>query len=598
VKIGVGKKQKMGKNYLKNNRRKLFWLFFCLTAICVCLFFFHIQTSSAADATAQTKPASSADACTDQWLNYPIQCFLLAIARFVQYLLSSAQSLFAQMVDVNNFQYTVNNSVIYQIWQQVRDMLNIAFILVLLFSAFATIFQVEKYSYKKILLRLVIMALLVNFSFPISRFIIDISNSLMYTLITVLFQGDPRGGAGVFAGIAGKAGLAGDLGPATTQVSGLLATIAFTFILAVSLLAVGVLFVIRIVALAILIIFSPIAFVGAILPDTGGIASKWWNYLFKYAFFGPIMIFMIYIASHLMALAPQQKAAWDVAAMANSTNPPLVGAIAFFSIPIVLLWMGMKVATSMSIAGAGTVINFAQKAGKAAALAPVRAGWWVTKKGAVATGVPGGVKQIWNKRVTQPLDRSRQNKEAAIASFGGDKSAAERNMKTRAAEYEKNNESIDDLKKWASKGDAAAAYTLANRGKIDQKTFTESMKNIKDKKTKESLISKAEDTRMDVTLKYKLEMDKQKLATDSTKKGWTKMEEVAKHEYGNLNAEAWSKQKNLAEQFTRNDNNPDGEKIKEGAIEAFKTLANEAKLEALKRMNGSNANAIKPKEKP
>lgn len=47
-------------------------------------------------------------------------------------------------------------------WDVVRDFLNIAFIFFLLFSAFATIFQVSKYHIKSTWVMIVVMALLVN----------------------------------------------------------------------------------------------------------------------------------------------------------------------------------------------------------------------------------------------------------------------------------------------------------------------------------------------------------------------------------------------------------------------------------------------------
>lgn len=294
-----------------------------------------------------------------QWGTMPLNCLLLVVLRFVGWLLSIAASIFVWIVDVNVFKSIVNGPNIYPVWQNVRDVLNIAFILVLLYSAFCTILQIEKYSYKKLLLNLVIMALLVNFSFPITRFIIDVANSLMYTLIQVLL-GDPGSKFGLLASDS-------QIGTIINQpVNGssatmLLASIVFVFIMAITLLAIAILFLIRMVVLVILIIFSPLAFVATILPDASGYSSKWWDNLFKYSFFGPIMVFMLYVATALLAASKSTGSVLVAAASKQGTDPSLLASMAYFSVPIVVLWLGMGVAQSMSIAGAATVMGGAQK---------------------------------------------------------------------------------------------------------------------------------------------------------------------------------------------------------------------------------------------
>ena len=70
----------------------------------------------------------------------------------------------------------------------------------------------------------------------------------------------------------------------------LLAAIVFVFVLGVTLTVLGFLMMIRLIALAILIMSAPVGFVGSVFPGIGGLSSKWWNNLYNYAFFGPIRI--------------------------------------------------------------------------------------------------------------------------------------------------------------------------------------------------------------------------------------------------------------------------------------------------------------------
>lgn len=536
-------------------------------------------------------------------LQWVFNQLLYGVFIFVSWLLGVAAILFGWVIKVDNVKMVLGNDAIYESWKMVRDLFNLFFILVLLFSAFCTIFQVEKYHLKKILLTLVIMALLVNFSFPVSRFIIDASNVMFYFIVNTMFSGGS--GDSIFAGFADRSKIVDmlipkgmDIGSAETTY--LIAIVVFTFILMITLLVIAVMFVIRLVALGILIIFSPVGFVASIFPSTKHYADEWWGNLFKYSFFAPLMAFMMAIAFNVLSAMNRGNIEQSFTQVAqNNTipesgiDPNLFGKMAYFAIPIVILWMGLITAQKLSIAGAGVVTGQAKKIAGWAGRQP----WRGTKALVGTTGVLGGVKQAWTKRVTQPLERSRQNREAFFAGKFGDKTAAERNMKNRAAQYEKDNESLDDLKKWASGGDAAAAYTLASRGKIDQKTFGEAMDKIKDEKTKESLVSKAEDTRMDVTLDYKFKMNAKKATGDPTKKAWTNIQDAAKTEYGNLNAEAWGKQKNLTEQFKYDaTHNPYAAEIQAGAKAAFvdlgKAKGGVAAIEAIKRMNGENATAI------
>jgi len=511
------------------------------------------------------------------------KCSLLMILSFEGVLLAFAASLFSWIVDAQNIKHILGSSdgTLYELWKIVRDFLNISFILVLLLSAFSTIFRVEKYNYKKILITLILMALLVNFSFSITRAIIDFFNLLMYTIIGNFLQGDYSNGN--FLGtISDASGLQAVLNPKIdVSTTYLFSLIVFVFIFAITLLAVAVLLLIRMIALAILIIFSPLGFIGKILPDTNNYADKWWSSLFQYAFFGPIMMFMLYITIQITSALGGSKI--DIAAVANQnyTSPSVIANLVYFSIPIVLLWMGMGVANSMSIAGAGAVMDRAKKAisstGKGAAKLPWR--------GIKATGIPGGIKQAWSKRVTLPLDRARQQRESFVAGHLGDKSAAERTMMTRASQYGKDGETEEDLKKWATNGDAAAALALANQKKMDPKTFAKSMSNIKDVKSREVILKKVSETRMDITLDYKLAMDDAKATNDPTKKGWANKDAVAKDEYGQLTAEEWSKQEKLNEQFA-------SPVVEKAAKKAFGDLHDVAKTEALKRMNGANSKAI------
>jgi hypothetical protein len=291
------------------------------------------------------------------WIN----CILLVILEFLSWLLAMASTIFTMAIDPQIFHQLLGegNKIIYPAWAMVRDILNISFIMFLLFSAFATVFQIEKYSYKKILLTLVIMALLVNFSYPIARFIIDLSNMMMFYFINALDINSTT----FFAKYASDS----DLGKILTSegvkasTTSLLAAVIFTFVFTISLFTMAIMMIIRVIALAILIIFSSLAFIGTAIPPLTSYANDWWKKLFSYAFFGPIMLFMLYVSTQIMKeMSDYKNDILKIATKNTIGDSNLIASMAYFSIPIIIIWLGLGIAQSMSIAGAGAVVGKAQ----------------------------------------------------------------------------------------------------------------------------------------------------------------------------------------------------------------------------------------------
>jgi hypothetical protein len=308
------------------------------------------------------------------------KCILYSVLQGLGWIFGIVASLFQWVVDPVNISGgagMLNKPEVKNVWIMVRDTLNMTFIMVLLFAAFCTVFQVDKWNLKKVWLNILINALLVNFSFPIARIFIDISNVAMYYFLNHLFTGTGGGsGSAIMASFGDQAKLgvllkADDY--AKADMTYLLAAIIFTFILGLTLLVLAVMFVIRLVALTILLMFSPIGFVGFIFPGTSKFASDWWDNLFKNAFFGPIMVFMMMVALTIMKAAPIET--FNAAASGNvaASQVNWIAKAAYYSIPIIVLWTAMGISQSMGIAGASAVV------GKAQGFAGKVGSWFTTK---------------------------------------------------------------------------------------------------------------------------------------------------------------------------------------------------------------------------
>lgn len=320
---------------------------------------------------------------------------LTPILQLVSWILNLAVLLFAWIIDPKTLMFIIDNDSVRDTWKIVRDICNIAFILILIFSAFATIFQVDKYNYKKILLWLIIMALLVNFSYPIARFIIDASNSLMYSVLNMEFSGYADKGGEIFTKTPAFGSLRAIVTSESTGIAELVASIVFIFILALTILALSLILIIRTLALAIIVIFSPIGFVGTIIGKDGG----WWGHLFKYAMAGPIIAFVLFISINLMESVKDIELT-SAGKMYSPDNMPMVANMANFAIPIIILWFGMAMAVK-GIEGAGTILGKAQGFAKWVGKLPGRgAKTYLKKFDRDHIGVRGAIK-AWKDRTAE-----------------------------------------------------------------------------------------------------------------------------------------------------------------------------------------------------
>lgn len=456
-----------------------------------------------------------ADAATDAALFVP-KALCVMLLQLGSWLLGAAAALFGFAADADKLTAVIANPALYAVWKEVRDFLNMAFILFLLYASFSIIFQVGgKYGEKKILLTIVLMALLVNFSFPITRFIIDVSNSLMYTLLSQFFPDSATDPQTILTGITQSTALAtiltADTGASLTQ---LVASVIFVFILALTFLAFAILLLIRIVALAIIIVSSPVAFVGSIAGKDFG----WWDYLFKYAFFGPVMIFILHIAVFIMqAMGESAKLTMPTG---STSDASIITAIGQFIIPIIILWMGMGVAQKFGIEGAGAVVGKAQGWAKSFGLGATVGAWR-------STGIPGGFKKAKDYygakgagALPGPLKHlgkvpgfrgSDKTKEAEgwIASRltrdkGYDARKLQSDMLADAKKYKDDVMQPKELEEMCTNGDAAACYRLAEDGKMNANMFGKMTTNTTmDSALKETVNKLINQKRADLVARHK-----------------------------------------------------------------------------------------------
>ncbi len=277
-------------------------------------------------------------------------------------------------------------------WIVVRDICNMFFILALLVIAFATILQYEAYSYKRWFVKLVIAAVLVNFSKTITGLMIDFSQVVMLTFVNAfrdvaagnlveglhlneLYNLQPTTGEQLQVGTNAAASVA------SKAISVVLALVIL-IIVAVVVLVIIVVVVSRMVTLWILTILSPIAFFLQGTPFGKQYASRWWTELGKNLVAGPVLAFFLYITfftikeSILVEKDRFRDLAGDELTIEGTTGFEAAlttfltgGNIFDFIIVIGLLLMSLKFAQESGAAGAkfaGKASGQLSKAGRGA----------------------------------------------------------------------------------------------------------------------------------------------------------------------------------------------------------------------------------------
>jgi len=254
-------------------------------------------------------------------------------------------------------------SAIDALWSTFRDLGNIVFIGVLLYIAIRTILNVgNNFNTKRILIRLVIVALFVNFSLFATKVVIDTSNVValqFYNSIQVEDCGEENGCniSHFFADVTNISSVQSPAAIEAIENGGstedanfkiLIARILGIVFLSVTgfvMAAMAFLLLVRFMFLILLMIASPLAFIAFVLPSTSKMGEKWVQALFNQSFFAPILFAMIYIVAVLgLELASGLGGGGDLMAAILDPDGDNYGVIITFVLMTVLMAYTLVVA--------------------------------------------------------------------------------------------------------------------------------------------------------------------------------------------------------------------------------------------------------------
>lgn len=207
-------------------------------------------------------------------------------------------------------------SQIYQVWNNIRNFANVVFIglfFVIVFSQ-ATSVGISNYGIKRLLPRLILIAIGTNLSFFICAFLIDLFNILgagiASLLVTSILDGQPQIVVGsdvfnmLFAG-GPVGGMASILGQGILSAAIIFGLFVFLIIGAVVLFVTAIVILLRQIGIIFLIIASPLAFVAGLLPNTQRYFSQWFSMFVRLLALYPVL--MALFASSKIASTLLQK---------------------------------------------------------------------------------------------------------------------------------------------------------------------------------------------------------------------------------------------------------------------------------------------------
>jgi len=256
-----------------------------------------------------------------------------------------------------------------------QGFVNMLLVLILVYIALATILRLAGYQTQKLLVTFVIVALLVNFSPLICGLIVDATNIIMHFFLREL-----TGVANLVnslksikdVAIAGWDWTTFKVTRQIELVMSLVALAVFNLFSALALLLFASIFMLRYIAIWILVILSPLAFACYILPATKRFFDMWWHQFIQWSIVGITAGFFLYLGEQIVSFAPTMYGTPPPGAF------PLGAAILPYLVPLAFLYIGLIVGLQSAAFGATAAISLTKKAGK-------KAGKWT---GGAARGIP------------------------------------------------------------------------------------------------------------------------------------------------------------------------------------------------------------------
>lgn len=260
-------------------------------------------------------------------------------------------------------------------WKVIRDLMNIAFIFLLVYEGIKMIIGLsDTTKVKKFITGVVLASILINFSLFFTKILIDASNVITIGIYNSLIDSTadpahmPVGSDASATDIRGLSvpfmnalGLQGFFSSNITI--GDNATLAMTFglgsvlfiVVAFIFFAVACMFIVRYVVLIILLMLSPIAYMGMALSFMKQYADQWWAAFKSQLLFAPLYMLITWVVLTLMTsdgfITSMTGGNGDFSKLAAADNGPSLGLLLNFAVIIGLAIASLVIAKNTSLKG-------------------------------------------------------------------------------------------------------------------------------------------------------------------------------------------------------------------------------------------------------
>lgn len=187
---------------------------------------------------------------------------------------------------------------------------NLFFILIVIVIAFMTILRVEQYGIKKLLPRLIIAVVLVNFSLVFAGAVLDFARvlgSAWIDQITPEAIGRTLQPQAIFSAKLDANNTGKFLGALLVILVSIAFIAIFTILAGIVILATAFMILIRYIWLIFLLILMPFAWLLWVTPYYTEYGKKWWDKFLQWALFLPVVLFFLYLAFKVREPEPQER---------------------------------------------------------------------------------------------------------------------------------------------------------------------------------------------------------------------------------------------------------------------------------------------------
>lgn len=214
--------------------------------------------------------------------------------------------LFQILTAVASYNEFLSSAAVVKGWVVVRDIANMSIIIFLLIIAFSIMLRLESYGNRKILAKLLLMAVLINFSKTICGFFIDISQLVMLTFVN---------GFKFITGVSlvrsmqldkmmsmsnVKKNASNDVSILLKAIATLVLASLFMFVVLAVVIVIIMTLIWRIVNLWMLVILSPLAFLASAVPFLKQFTGDWYKKFTNFLVNGPILAFFLWLSLTIM----------------------------------------------------------------------------------------------------------------------------------------------------------------------------------------------------------------------------------------------------------------------------------------------------------